>query len=292
MTKSIQSLIPDIYAKIQDKSGWFNDELASNFSIDVGRRLQGQLGTANHKPSLRLSAMGPRCPCALWYSIHRSDLAEGLPPWAEIKYAYGHILEAMALTLAKAAGHQVTGAQDELILDSIVGHRDCVIDGCTVDVKSASTISFNKFKSGQFQDTFGYLDQLDGYVLAAAQDPLVTVKDKGYLLVIDKTLGHMCLYKHEVTDERKAILRARIVSYKSIVAGASPPSCTCGTVADGASGNIKLDLKASYSPYKYCCHPHLRTFIYASGPTYLTKVVRIPGGNVKEVDKFGKTVYN
>jgi hypothetical protein len=209
---------------------------------------------------------------------------------------FGHILEALAITLAKAAGHTVTGEQDELQLDGIVGHRDCVIDGVTVDVKSSSSIGFTKFKGGSFasNDSFGYLDQLDGYVLAAHSDPLVLVKDTGYLLAIDKQLGHMCLYKHEVTDERARILKDRIRSYKAIVSLGSPPRCTCGTLPDGEGGNIKLDTKASYSPYKHCCFPHLRTFLYAQGPRYLTKVVKRPmnkDGPITEVNKAGQVIY-
>jgi len=219
-------------------------------------------------------------------------MAERLPPWAEVKFSFGHILEVLAITFAKAAGHEVTGEQDELVLDGIVGHRDCVIDGYTVDVKSSSSLGFSKFKTLDYSvhDTFGYLDQLDGYVMAAADDPLVRVKDKGYILAIDKTLGHMTLYKHEVTDERRQGLRARIQAYKHIVGASVPPPCECRSIPDGASGNLKLDTKASYSPYKYCCNPGLRTFLYKGGPVYLTRVVRRP--DVKEVNRFGKVVYH
>jgi len=239
--------------------------------------------------------MGPRCPKALWNSSHHPELAEALPPWAEIKYSFGHIIEALAIVLAKAAEHEVTGEQDELVLDGIVGHRDCVIDGATVDVKSASSISFQRFKSGQFDDTFGYLDQLDSYILAAASDPLVRIKDKGYLLVIDKQLGHMCLYKHEVSHERERTLRDRIREYKEIVNQPTAPACRCGVIADGSSGNYRLDLRASYSPFKHVCHPGLRTFLYSRGPVFLTKVVKRPfnkDGPIIEVDKNGKVVYN
>lgn len=277
---------------------WFHDQAAIDLSNDLASRLKGQLGNTTRQPTLRMSAMGPRCPKALWYSINKPELAEPLPPWAEIKFAFGHIIEAMAVTLAKAAGHVVVGEQDELRLDGIVGHRDCVIDGCTVDVKSSSSIGFQKFKSGEFSgnsDNFGYLDQLDGYIIAAREDPLVTIKDKGYLFVIDKQLGHMCLYEHTVTPAREAILRSRIATYKQSVNQAEPPACECGTITDGAGGNIKLDLKASYSPFKYCCHPLLRTFLYSGGPRFLTKVVKRPmnqDGPIKEVDRHGKTVYH
>lgn len=276
---NINTLVPDIQELLRSKEkGWFNEQLSQELSLDLASRLSQQFGQGERKPTLRLSAMGPRCPKALWYSIRHPELAEALPPWAEFKYAFGHIIEALAITLAKAAGHDVVGEQDELTLDGIVGHRDCVIDGVVVDVKSSSTRGFQKFKSPQFAlaDSFGYLDQLDGYVLASRNDPLVTDKEHGYILAIDKTLGHMVIYQHEVTEERERTLRDRIQLYKDVVKCSNPPACGCKTIPQGASGNIQLDIKASYSPFKHCCFPLLRTFFYANGPVYLTKVVRIP----------------
>jgi len=262
-----------------EKGIWFTDELREIYADEVAKNVQQKLNDdKDRKPHLRLSGMGPKCPCALWYSIHHPELAEPMEPWAEIKFTFGHMLEALAITLAKAAGHTVTGEQDELQLDGIVGHRDCVIDGVTVDVKSSSSLGYIKFKNGTIEknDSFGYLDQLDGYVLAAHSDPLVLVKDRGCLLAVDKTLGHMCLHGHEVTSGRADALRKRIVSYREIVGRSTPPVCTCETVGDGSSGNIKLGVTASYSPYKYLCCPTLRTFLYAKGPVYLTHVARTP----------------
>jgi hypothetical protein len=136
-------------------------------------------------------------------------------------------------------------------------------------------------------DPFGYLEQLDAYLLGSVGDDLVTVKDRAYLLAIDKQLGHMCLYEHQLRAQH---IRSRISAYKDIVSLDTPPVCECGTVPDGKSGNIRLDTKASYNIYKHTCFPNLRTFLYASGPVYLTKVVRKP--DVPEVDKFGQLVYN
>jgi hypothetical protein len=286
---TIATLIPDIYQLIQRKDGWFNETLSEALASDISKRLRVQLGESKGPPSLRLSQMGPRCPRALWYSIHHPELAEALPPWAEIKYSYGHVLEALAVCLAKAAGHRVEGEQDELVVDGIRGHRDCVIDGCIVDVKSSSSRGFAKFKDGSLEqsDSFGYLDQLDGYMVGSADDPLVTVKDRGYILAIDKTLGHMVLYEHR---RREAHIRRRISDYRRIVSSESPPACTCGTVADGKSGNIRLDTKASYNLYKHTCFPNLRIFLYSDGPRFLTKVERKP--DVPELDRTGKIVYN
>lgn len=282
----INTLIQDIYKQIQLKDGWFDLNAAMQLGADVAQGLQNL--SHPYQPRLRLSQMGPRCPRALWHSINKPEDNEKLPPWAEIKYTYGHIIEALALTLARAAGHEVTGEQDELNVDGVCGHRDAVIDGCIVDVKSASSYSFNKFRDGSIKDDdqFGYLDQLDGYLVGSLEDPLVRVKDRAYLLAIDKSLGHMVLYEHRLREQS---IRSRIASYKSIVAASEAPPCTCGTVPDGRSGNIKLDTKASYSLQKYSCFPQLRTFLYATGPVYLTKVVRKP--NVPEINKDGRLVY-
>jgi hypothetical protein len=229
--------------------------------------------------------MGSQCPKALWYSVNNPEAAEALPPWASIKYGYGHILEALVLTLARAAGHTVEGEQDELKLDGITGHRDCVIDGCVVDVKSSSSRNLIKFKDGSIKqsDSFGYLDQLDGYVVASREDPLVRVKDKGYILAIDKQLGHMVLYEHIV---REKAIRERIKQYKEIVSLDAPPPCECETEPFGKSGNIRLGTKASYSVYKHCCFPLLRTFLYSEGPVYLSKVEKKP--DVPEINREGK----
>lgn len=280
--KSIQTLISDVYDLLQRKDGWFDERLSQELSADLASRLREQLGEDTHKPTLRLSKMGPQCPRALWYSIHHPELAETLPPWATFKYSFGHVIEALAVALAKAAGHTVTGVQDAIVLDGITGHRDCVIDGCIVDVKSASSRSFIKFKSRSIaqDDPFGYLDQLDGYVVGSYLDPLVSVKDRGYLWAIDKTLGHMVLYEHVV---RESSIRNRIKEYKGIVSKNEPPACTCRTIPQGASGNLQLDVQASYSPFKHCCFPLLRTFLYATGPVFLTRVVRLP--EVKEITR-------
>ena len=272
---TIHTLIPDIYSLLKRQD--------TPIRVDVTFKPPEVRGT------LRLSGMGPKCPRALWYSVHRPELADPLPPWVIIKYNYGHVLEEYALQLAKAAGHSVRGEQDELVVDGIRGHRDAVIDGCVVDVKSCSSIQFAKYKDGSIReaDSFGYLDQLDGYLVGSRDDNLVTDKEHGYILAIDKTLGHCCLYEHHV---RESSIRQRIADYKRIVASSTPPACLCGTQPEGKSGNIRLDVRASYSPYKYCCKPDLRTFLYADGPRYLTHVARRP--DVPEIDRSGKIIYN
>ena len=284
----IKQLIPDIYKLVGQKENWLNEAIRLGFVSELSAKLQ-QSFEAQDRVGLRLSALGEKCPSQLWHSIHTPLAAEPLPPWARIKYTYGHILEALVIAMAKAAEHEVTGEQDVVSVDGVVGHRDCVIDGNIVDVKSASSRAFQKFKDGSIasQDSFGYLDQLDGYIVGSLGDPLVTNKTSGFLLAIDKQLGHMCLYEHTAREES---IRKRIRDYRDVISLDRPPACTCEEVPEGKSGNYRLGVTASYNPFKYLCNPRIRTFLYADGPRYLTRVVRKP--DVREVDKYGRTVYN
>lgn len=285
----INTLVDDIYTMVQS-NGWFTEDIAADLGNQVARRLREHFNYGDRKPTLRLSRMGPTCPHALWQSIHHPELAVPLRSPVKLMLSFGHMLEAQAICLSKLAGHSVTGEQDELVVDDIVGHRDCVIDGCIVDVKSTTSYGFARFKErtiGQEgADLFGYLDQLDGYLLGSASDPLVTVKDRAYILAIDKQLGKMVLYEHRLRENH---IRRRIKDHKEIVGRSSPPQCTCETKLIGKSGNIGLDTKASYSPFKYSCFPGLRTFLYAEGPVFLTHVERKP--DVPEVDREGNIIY-
>jgi len=128
-------------------------------------------------------------------------------------------------SLRKLQDTPVTGEQDELILDSIVGHRDCVIDGCLSTLSLLVLSRLTSSKVVAFLIALATLINWTVTFFAAKDDPLVTNKSVGYILAIDKQLGHMCLYKHEVSHERQKLLRERIVSYKQISAQSVPPGC-------------------------------------------------------------------
>jgi hypothetical protein len=297
--KNIRTLIQDIHHVVESNRDWFRKTVAKRLAGNLGR-LGLQPGVEENAAAvLRLSQMGEKCPCHLWHSVHSPSLQEPLPASASIKFAYGDVIEAMMIELAKEAGHEVTGEQDVLYVDGVRGHRDCVIDGCVVDVKSANSLSFQKIKAGQLEEDIflsSYLAQLDGYVVGSHDDPLVRVKDRGFILAVDKVLGHLTLYEHRV---RPDFIRERIRSYSEIIKHSHAPKCECKTVEDGSTGNIKLDLKASYNPFKHLCAENrgerIRTFLYSGGPRYLTKVVRRPmnsNGPIIEVDALGQVVYN
>lgn len=292
----IYTLITDIEYLLTQR-GWVTSEIAHDLGAQVSRRLSDRFQPTAYKAgSLRLSRVGPQCPHALWCSVHKPELAQKAEGWAENKFAYGDLVEAQTIAFAKAAGHLVTGEQDEVFVDGIPGHRDCIIDGCVVDVKSCNSRSFADFKARNVEklDDWGYLSQLDAYLVGSLNDPLVTVKDRGFLLAVDKVLGHMYLYEHVLREHH---ICERIRECKEIVAEAQPPACRCEVLLDGQSGNVRLGVKASYNSFKYACFPNLRCFLYSDGPRYLTKVVRQPYDPkmkryITEVDKNGKTVYN
>ena len=225
--------------------------------------------------TLRMSSIGKPCERQLYYSVNNSDESEPLRPEAHMKFAFGDLIELLALFLAEAAGHEVEGTQDEQEIEGIKGHRDAVIDGTVVDVKSASTYSFRKFSEGTLleNDSFGYGDQLQSYIHAGQTDDKVRDKDRGAFLVIDKTLGHICLDIHE----KKNVPYDLVYKHKKdMVAASNPPKRGFEPEPDGKSGNMKLGMNCSYCDFKHKCHPGLKTYIYSNGPRYLTKVVREP----------------
>ena len=120
----------------------------------------------------------------LWY-LHNlpPESQEILSGPTHIKFLYGHLLEELLLLLVKEAGHTVEGEQDTLEIEGVQGHRDSVIDGVTVDVKTASKWGFKKFQEATLftDDPFGYIAQISAYMEAGKTD--------GAFLAINKESG-------------------------------------------------------------------------------------------------------
>lgn len=271
---SIDTLVDDIQKLVVDGKE-ISEDAANEFGRRMGNLIRARLSTESPKPTLRLSNLGTPCDRKLYYSVNSPEKGEPLDASAKLKFLFGDILEELLLFLAEEAGHVVEGRQDELSVNGVVGHRDAVIDGRLVDVKSASTYSFKKFKDNGLtsDDPFGYLTQLGSYLSASADDPLVKDKDVASFLVIDKTLGHICLdsYSFERTD-----LDALVDQKREMLDRPVPPPRGYSDVPEGKSGNRKLDTSCSYCQFKETCWPGLRTYVYAKGPMFLTKVVREP----------------
>lgn len=281
--KTIKTLVKDIYDVVERKGGWdavVSEAFRNEVSDAVDTRLVPHTGGEEPRRTLRLSALGTPCARKLWLQVNgplgNPAAIETISPAARLKFLYGDILEALLINLARAAGHRVEGCQDELYVNGVKGHRDCVIDGITVDVKSASTFSFKKFETGGLRDDdpFGYISQLSSYVYAGRSHEVESHPTLGAFLVIDKTLGHICLdmYDFGAEIERK---EQEVEAIKTMVADPTPP----GTLEDEPhqkSGNRKLKTICSYCDFKRDCFPDMRTFLSSRGPLFLTHVEREP----------------
>lgn len=290
--KTIDTLVDDMYKVVVDKGGWdatitefFSSELHSTFAArfeDDGPERRG---------GLRMSNMGTPCQRKLWYTVNSPNEGETLAAPVYLKFLFGDMLEVLLLALAKAAGHDVAGCQDELEIAGIVGHRDAVIDGVTIDVKSASPYSFLKFEDGSLRsnDPFGYVSQLSSYVYAGHKASPETVDaSRGGFLVVNKVNGDLCLdlydFSNEIENKEQEFLDTIEMSEQD-----TPPPRGFDVLHDGyvdkqkkfrPNGNEYLCLNCSYCEFKHKCWPELRTFMYRKGqsyqPKFFTKVVKEP----------------
>lgn len=279
--KTIDTVVEDIYKVLSD--GIKIDELALlDFGQRVSRVVGDSLADREDRATLRMSNIGQPCNRKLYYTVNNPEDKEPFPPEVHMKFLFGHVIEELLLFLAEQAGHKVEGRQDEQEISGIKGHRDVILDGVVCDAKSASTYSFNKFKDGKLKqdDPFGYSDQLQSYLYTGQSDPLVTDKSRAAFLVVDKTLGHICLDVHQ----REETDFPSVYEYKKkVVASDEPPARAFEDIKDGESGNRKLDMNCSYCDFKNKCWPGLRTFLYADKPRFLTVVKREPAAHIPEV---------
>lgn len=279
MTKSIQTLKSDIENVLSTGEGWTED-IAAWVGEQISKGLTRQLTPRdNTTGTLRMSSLGQPCERKLWYSVQPSlsSLKEVLQPNTLNKFIFGDMIESYTLGLIKASGHSLEGMQDQVQILGIKGSRDCVIDGMVFDIKSASTMSMNKFKNNGLRenDPFGYLSQLSSYVYASKDDPLVTNKTHGGFVAIDKQFGHIEIDIYDLTTEL-ANKEAEVQRKKDVVKSAETPERAFEDIPDGKSGNRKLGTNCSYCEFKQICWPDLQTYIYSTGPRYLTEVVREP----------------
>lgn len=286
--KDIRSLIPDIY-DLFNSDHRFDEKNVKEFADHLAQKLLGKLSEERARPTLRMSNLGTPCTRKLWYSINHPELAQRLPAPAHIKFLFGDILESLLLWLAKEAGHTVEGEQTLLDINGVKGHRDAVIDGVVVDTKSASNRSFDKFVDHlELQDdSFGYITQLGAYLSASLNDPIVVEKDIAAFFVVNKEKGELTLDIQPATGVDYA---QKVDEIRQLLARDIPPARPYRDLKEGESGNRKLGPVCSYCDFKHTCWPGVRTFLYAKGPTHLTRVDREPSLKIPEVDRNGKFV--
>lgn len=277
MSKKLDTIVEDIYRVVEGKGGW--DATVTEFfssslsSIAEARFSQEQVP----RDYLSLSGIGSPCDRRLWYKINQTESSEPLTAEALGTFFYGDLLEALILSLAKAAGHTVEGMQDKVEVFGIPGSRDAVIDGVIVDVKSASKYGFEKFRKHNLRedDPFGYISQLSSYVYAGKDDPLVKNKTEGAFLVVQKDRFKLCLDRYDFTEEI-AKKEEEIERVKKLVTGSIPEGRIPPVPQSKSSENTVLSTTCGYCDFRKVCWPEARTFLYSTGPVFMVDVVNEP----------------
>ena len=100
---------------------------------------------------------------------------------------------------------------------------------------------------------------------------------------MDKQNGHLTYLLYDSADAQAPVydkisfdIEEHIERVKKLVEQPEAPEVCHEVVPDGKSGNMKLAVGCSYCQYKQVCWPGVRTFLYSSGPRYLTEVVNEP----------------
>lgn len=249
------------------------DEFGHGLSDLIAGRLRDR--TEEKKPfTLRMSNIGKGAR-QLWYD-KRFGNEEVFKGPTLIKFMFGDIVEALVLFLAELSGHAVTHKQAEVHRGSIKGHIDADIDGVTVDVKSASSHAFKKFRDGTLQDNdpFGYVEQISGYAKARETD--------GAFLAVDKQHGDLAYLEFSKEELDVFDIDGRIEYVKAAVDQEEPPERCYPDEKFGESGNRKLGVTCGYCSHKKRCWADanggigLRTFLYSTGPVFMTNVASEP----------------
>jgi hypothetical protein len=277
--RSVNTVVEDIYSLLTTKEipeGVDIDGICEAFGASMGRVLREQLKPEEVRDGLRLSSVGK--PDRQIYNRFMGIQGEPIDGPTYIKFLYGHITEELVLTLTKLAGHSVTDQQKECYVEGVKGHMDGRIDGVVMDVKSASSFGFKKFKHNRLHedDAFGYIGQLKAYAHSEGETTY------GWL-VLEKQNGHLTWLQYDENDTTAPYYDAvnydiaeRVRDLKKLVGSDVVPAICYEPVPEGKSGNMRLATGCAYCDFKYICWPDVQTYYYSTGPKYLTTVVKEP----------------
>jgi hypothetical protein len=265
MKKTLDTLIPDIYALFDQALGEEGLKIPKKDLKDLGKRIESVIEhwaePRGNSTGLRMSNIGyPNR--KLWYDVNVGCEQKEFKSHEAFKFLFGHVVEELILFFAKLAGHKVENEQKEVDVHGVIGHMDCTIDGHVVDVKTASPYSFKKFVTGRVatEDPFGYMAQLAGYEHAYGTDG-------GGFLVVDKVSGELTLFRPDFIDLPNPIDRINTLR-KELGHNNPPPFCYPPAVQD--NGNTKIAKDCLWCHHKVRCYSEegLRVFRYASGDEF------------------------
>lgn len=273
----ISTLIADIEDLIEKRTG-VSEELLDAAAASYRNMLSSRLNGPPRGNHLSLSAVGTPCKKKLWHNINEPERATPLPANVLLNFLYGDVVEELYLFLAEAAGHKVTNRQEKVEVEDVPGSKDCHIDDVLVDVKSANGRSYQKFTqegSLEFDDPFGYKTQLQSYLAGSSNDESLKETNVAAFWAINKERGGSCLYWIESAEATGRDLKGEIRETKRMLKRSDPPPRGFSEQPDGKSGNMKLPFQCGYCDHKVHCWDY-KTFLYSSGPRFLTHIVNQP----------------
>lgn len=244
MDKDPSTLPDDIYHILADTTDHevneINVEEAGESFKNLLRQRLTKREVARGEAVLRFSALGKK-DRQLWYAANMPEVAEKMPGKQNFKFLYGDVIELLLIFLAMEAGHDVQDNQRKVEVNGVKGSMDATIDGVVVDIKSASSFSFDKFKSGAyvFDDPFGYVSQISGYANAIGND-------RAGFLVADKVHGDIAFVELDKAYIEGNKPEPRIAHLRNVIASETPPKRCYDSVPEGKSGNMKLGIGCSY----------------------------------------------
>ena len=235
MNKKIDTLIEDIYKTIDEglDKRKVNTDFLDTFKKNIMTSIDKFLFEKREDlTTLRLSQIG-RPDRQLWYDIKSDVKPKKIDAKTRLKFLYGEILESLLILLSEASGHEVSEIQKMEEVDGVKGHKDCRIDGTLVDIKSASSYSFKKFKDGSLatNDPFGYMSQISAYAESAGDN-------YASFFAVDKSTGELALMPVESIHMINAT--DRVKHLKEVLKSSSVPPKCYSDEPDGKSGNKKL----------------------------------------------------
>ena len=278
MAKKIETLLKDVQDLIETPGKHkVNQYNLSCFNQQINEAIIKSFDEhAERKRTLRLSSAG-MADRRIWYEInHKDDHKEFLTYDRRLSFLFGHILEALLIFLIREAGHEVSSQQQEVEVEGIKGHLDCLIDGDLVDIKSASAYAFQKYATGMIKvdDVYGNIFQLASYAHAKGLN-------RAFLFVMNKVYGTLTLLELEDLDLVNP--ESRLKHLKEITVLPSPPVELCyEPIPYGTSGNMRLHKNCEFCPFKGECWKGanggkgIRWFKYSNERVPLVKVTKEP----------------
>ena len=275
MPKTIDTLIPDIYKLLGDANK--DIEIDDSLLFDLGCRMANHVFQEIKDPdrsdrdpnAIYVTQITSNCPRRRWYEFNHKEHGiqkERIRGESKFKFLYGDLIEESVLFLAATAGHRIEYQQLRLtksVTDThtLTGRIDAIIDDVLVDVKSMESFTFDRFARGEYDDKWGYGNQLACYA-----DMLPNpVKDR-MILGINKLNGKMHL-SHLPAD-----MSFRIKTAVEDATATSKTKVMADRHIETKAGSDCLGTMCSYCPFKVDCYKSeggLRVYAYSDGPRFV-----------------------